>query len=41
MGKIWEFQHLSMYINDSVKKVTLECNQGWKVLTWHTISCYI
>jgi hypothetical protein len=41
MGKIWEFQHLSMYINDSVKKVTLECNHGRKVLTWHTISCYI
>jgi hypothetical protein len=41
MGKIWEFQHLSVYINNSVQTVTLHCHHGWVTLTWHTISCYI
>jgi len=41
MGKIWEFQHLSVYINDWIKRVTLEWNHGWVVLTWCTICCYI
>ena len=40
MGKIWEFQHC-VYINNSITRVTLECNQGWVVLSWLTISCYI
>jgi hypothetical protein len=41
MGKIWEFQQLSVYINNWNKRVALEFNDGWELLTWHTISCYI